>query len=82
MTPEELRYYRNLLTIEVDDTVEWCIRPYTNSGFLRGTVAAIFSNGKGQYTGMANAFITVNVQMVRCSVSLLNPTLKKLETDK
>ena len=82
MTPDELRYYRNLLTIEVGDTVEWCIRPYTNSGLMRGTVGTIYSNGKGQYKGMANAFMTVMVKHTKYSVSLLNPTLKKLETDK
>lgn len=84
MTPEELRYYRNMIALEVDDEVEWRIRPISaTSPLMRGVITAMYPDGKDPYFGIANAFIMVRGRSnQRYSVLYTNPTLKKLETDK
>ena len=87
MSLDELRYYRNLLALKVDDEVEWRINQRNpTSPLMRGTIIDIYPEGKGQYTGIQHAFITVfsarGGPRLNYSVLLTNPTLKKLETDK
>ncbi len=78
MSPRELRYYRNMIALEVDDEVEWRINPRNPTSFLmRGVITAMYPDEK------ANAFIIVRGRSgQRYSVLYTNPTLKKLETDK
>ena len=89
MTLDELRYYRNLLALEVGDEVEWCCKTSSHKhhrcSMLRGTTIAIYPEGKGQHIGMQHAFLVVfstRGPPLNYSVALTNPTLKKLETDK
>ena len=84
MSPRELRYYRNMIALEVDDEVEWRIRPTSaTSPLMRGVITAMYPDGKDPYFGIANAFMMVRGHLGRrYSVLYTNPTLKKLETDK
>ena len=84
MTLDELRYYRNMIALEVDDQIEWRIRPMSKtSPMMTGVIAAMYPDGKEPYFGIANAFIMVRGHSgQRYSVLYTNPTLKKLETDK
>ncbi len=84
MSPEELRYYRNMIALEVDDEVEWRINPRNpTSPLMRGVITAMYPEGKDPYFGIANAFIMIRDRSgQRYSVLYTNPTLTKLETDK
>lgn len=86
ISTDELTYLRNLLTLNVGDTVEWCTDSTSNcshqSTKKRGVITTIYPSGRCSYLSLKDAFMMVHSSPQRYSVSLLNPTLKKLETDK
>ena len=84
MTPDELGYYRNLLALEVDDEIEWCLRPSSATvPTMHGVITALYPDGKYPYLGIENAFMMVRGHSgQRFSVLYTNPTIRKLETDK